>query len=545
MEMTKKMKMAAVGAAAVAVVGGGVFAYTRLAGGDPKETVIQAFENVYTEGQTDPMEELFGLSEFAKAGVSANQNSGLMLKLDSCSEPAVNTYAGSGLRIDAKNDVENNKVSANMGIIYNGMDLVNLDLYYGDDTVMAAVPELSPKVFTLDFGEGLEERLKNSPMLGSALEQSGVDASVMAEYMELLAEQARQTQEGQAAFFDLKALMKRYREGCKAEDDFKAALTVEKGEKASFTIDGKEQACRGYEVTVSKEAMINFLRTSSDFFLQDEVLKKDFLKRLELSVKLSQLAGAQMEGQDFPTAQEMQEQTYEEARTEIDGMIAFLDSSLNDVSMTVYVDKEGCLASVKGTTSFNSTGSEAEPVRLQFGCELKGGAYPTQNMSAQAVLENGAASVQIEAVKEGAYDGKELTSGFELSIENQGEIAEKWDITLDSSYNSEGGGFDVQAAAAQDGMELLGFSAQGVVDELEKGKNIHLTLDSLDVSTMGDTGNAVLSGEYYIRPLTEEVVPLEGDTMDVLAAGEEEWNSALMEVLFSFISLSGQMDTGN
>lgn len=53
MEMTKKMKMAAVGAAAVAVVGGGVFAYTRLAGGDPKETVIQAFENVYTEGQTD------------------------------------------------------------------------------------------------------------------------------------------------------------------------------------------------------------------------------------------------------------------------------------------------------------------------------------------------------------------------------------------------------------------------------------------------------------------------------------------------------------
>ena len=58
-------------------------------------------------------------------------------------------------------------------------------------------------------------------MLGSALEQSGVDASVMAEYMELLAEQARQTQEGQAASFDLKALMKRYREGCKAEDDLR------------------------------------------------------------------------------------------------------------------------------------------------------------------------------------------------------------------------------------------------------------------------------------------------------------------------------------
>ena len=66
--------------------------------------------------------------------------------------------------------------------------------------------------------------------------------------------------------------------------------------------------------------------------------------------------------------------------------------------------------------------------------------------------------------------GKNSHPVSRLSIENQGEIAGKWDITLGSSYNSEGGGFDVQAAAAQDGMELLGFSAQGVVDELEKGR---------------------------------------------------------------------------
>ena len=79
MEMTKKMKMAAVGAAAVAVVGGGVFAYTRLAGGDPKETVIQAFENVYTEGQTDPMEELFGLSEFCRPEFGADVKAGQLL----------------------------------------------------------------------------------------------------------------------------------------------------------------------------------------------------------------------------------------------------------------------------------------------------------------------------------------------------------------------------------------------------------------------------------------------------------------------------------
>ena len=58
MELTKQMKMAAAGAAAVIVVGGGVFAFTQMSEGDPKETVIKAFENIYTEGQTDPLEEI-------------------------------------------------------------------------------------------------------------------------------------------------------------------------------------------------------------------------------------------------------------------------------------------------------------------------------------------------------------------------------------------------------------------------------------------------------------------------------------------------------
>ena len=51
-----------------------------LAGGDPKETVIQAFENVYTEGQTDPMEELVWPVGVCEGRVSASQNSGADVK---------------------------------------------------------------------------------------------------------------------------------------------------------------------------------------------------------------------------------------------------------------------------------------------------------------------------------------------------------------------------------------------------------------------------------------------------------------------------------
>lgn len=47
-----------------------------------------------------------------------------------------------------------------MGVTYNDMDAANLNVYYGDETLMMALPELVDKVFTLDLSEGLADRVK-------------------------------------------------------------------------------------------------------------------------------------------------------------------------------------------------------------------------------------------------------------------------------------------------------------------------------------------------------------------------------------------------
>ena len=67
--------------------------------------------------------------------------------------------------------------------------------------------------------------------------------------------------------------------------EFQAALTVEKAAKGTYTIDGAQVSCKGYNVTVSKDSMIEFLRQSSDFFLQDETLKADFMRQLETTLR--------------------------------------------------------------------------------------------------------------------------------------------------------------------------------------------------------------------------------------------------------------------
>jgi len=92
----------------------------------------------------------------------------------------------------------------------------------------------------------------------------------------------------------MEALINRYKEGCKAQENFKAALTVEKADKGTYTMDGAQVSCKGYNVTVSKDSMIEFIRQSSDFFLQDETLKADFMRQLETTVKMSELMGGTM-----------------------------------------------------------------------------------------------------------------------------------------------------------------------------------------------------------------------------------------------------------
>ena len=65
-EKSGKKKGIMIGVAAAAVVGIGAFAFTRMSQKDPKDIVIDAFENIYTEGQVNPLEELFGVTQFVE-----------------------------------------------------------------------------------------------------------------------------------------------------------------------------------------------------------------------------------------------------------------------------------------------------------------------------------------------------------------------------------------------------------------------------------------------------------------------------------------------
>lgn len=562
MKCTKSGKMMIGVAAAVAAVGIGIAVVPRLME-DPKKTVIAAFESVNSDNQITGAEEIFGLREFLENYGKVNCDSVFRIQIDGCSQPGMEMLTGAGLEIRSKADLENWKSRAEMALNYNHMDLAELQFYYGDQVFMAAVPELVDRVFTLKINDSLGDSLKNSPTVAPYLEASGVDTEQLSELVqEMMKKPENGTAKGQ---LDFPGLLDRYQKGCKAKESFQQAMMVEKAEKGSFLVDGKETVCKGYHVQISKDSLIAFLRTSSDFFLNDEELKEQYLDQLRLSVSMTELFSGAMAAEDLPSAEEMLQQSYDEVKEQTDWMIQILEQSLQDVDMTVYVDPKGRLASLTGTTTVveaDMEAAESEPAneeagtgdssdaaeetgeavkekreaQIDFALDLHGGSYLTENMNGRLSITSEGATTDILYEKEESYDGEQLGSDHTVSV-----LSSDGNITMNASgtYITESGSCQLDMELLVPEMQPIKIHGSGMVTELEKGKSIYADIDSLSVEAKGITMN--FSGELGYGPLSEEVLPLEGEELDVLAATEEDWGEIMMEVYGNIFGLMSQL----
>lgn len=565
-EKKKSGKMMIGVAAAVAAVGIGIAVVPRLME-DPKKTVIAAFESVNSDNQITGAEEIFGLREFLENYGKVNCESIFRMQIDGCSEPGMEMLTGAGLEIRSKADLENWKSRAEMALNYNHMDLAELQFYYGDQVFMAAVPELVDRVFTLKIDDSLGDSLKNSPTVAPYLEASGVDTEQLAELVqEMMKKPENGTAKGQ---LDFPGLLERYQKGCKAKESFQQAMMVEKAEKGSFLVDGKETVCKGYHVQISKDSLIAFLRTSSDFFLNDEELKEQYLDQLRLSVSMTELFSGAMAAGDLPSAEEMLQQSYDEVKEQTDWMIQILEQSLQDVDMTVYVDPKGRLASLTGTTTVveaaeseaaneeAGTGDSSDAAegtgegsgantdeavkgkreaQIDFALDLHGGSYLTENMNGRFSITSEGATTDILYEKEENYDGEQLDSDHTVSV-----LSPDGNITMNVSgtYITESGSCQLDMELLVPEMQPIKIHGSGMVTELEKGKSIYADIDSLSVEAEGITMN--FSGELGYGPLSGEVLPLEGEELDVLAATEEDWGEIMMEVYGNIFGLMSQL----
>ena len=519
-------------AAAAAVVAVGVGAYTMMSAKDPKDVVVDAFKSITAEGQTDPAEEIFGLSAMMEKINTSPSEIRLELALEDTSIADLSALATGSFNMEVWNDPGNQQMRMDMGIGYGGMDLATLAFYLDDVQMAAAIPELSTKVFTLNYTEDLEGQLEKSPYLGAILKESGTDLNGFAEYMAQCSEMASSGEQ----LFDIEALWNRYKEGSQAIDDLKEAMTVEKAQARDYTIDGETVSCKGYEVQLTKDALIQFVNTSKDFFLTDETLKSDFIEYMSLAMKLEN-SMTEMTGVDvLQTPEELQAETWEEAETAINDLIAQLDSTMGDLALTVWVQKDGRMAGFEYETT---AAVDGESVRLFGEAYFQGGYSMLANCGVSLNIEDPSGQVVTLGLdKTGEYEPESVwTNGLVGTLASGDEV---YSFDYSDSYQIADGTYELTLDFLSSDVSQLLITSSGAFSDVVKGESMALTMDSIRVESepLFGAGNYLdLSCIYAVGPLEGTVEMPEGEPLDILAASEADYDAVLTEMTGNLFGL--------
>lgn len=527
---SKKKWVIPVAILAVIAIAAGVFAMTSKK--NPKDVVIEAFKSIVAEGQTNPAEEIFGVTAMGEKLNKESSEINMEMTVEGSSDETLNKFVSGKIGFTTLNDVENKKMSVAMGLGYADMDLANLAVYLDQKEIIMAIPELSTKAFSLNYADDLEGQVANSPYVGPILNEIGMDLTGLNNYLAKCTELAS----GDTELFNIEELWKRYKEGSKAIDDLKAAMTVEKTEKKSFTIDGKEVNCDGYHTTITKDALVQFVTTTKEFFLNDETLKNDFIEYMNL---VNELQGtmAMMSNPYAQTGEEMQQQLWTEAETQLDAMIAQLKESMGDLTMDVYVRKDGKMA---GFTYETTAVIEDENLKLYGDVTFGGGYSMMANVNAVLNIESADGEVvTISADKTGTYEKDKVWAGTLKGTMGNG--TESYSFVYTGDYNAETKDYNLSLDLLSGEDSQIKISSNGMFTDLVKGESFDLEMSSIKLELPVLTGGneyIELSGKYAAGPLEQAVEAPAGDKFDILAATEEDYDNVATEIVGNVMSLA-------
>ena len=519
----------AVAAAAVVAVAG--LAFWQMNKEDPKDIVIKAFEGVVADGQTNPAEEIFGWDAMYDKLYQGSYQMDMGLQLESLL--GITELAGAGFNMAAVQDRDTGAMDMDFGIQYGGMDLAGAQIYLDDAELAVALPELTGKVFSLNLAEDLETQIANSPYLGKNLSDMGFNLQGYVDYMK----KANEISKSETPMFDLEALWERYKTGSEAIDNLKAAMTVEKGEKRSFTVDGQEQECTGYDVVLSSDSLVQFFTDTKDFFLEDETLKKDVVTYLELVKDLNDsVSGAYSLDSVVGTgiSEEME-----------DGQAAGGESA-----ETSGASEEETKAAEAGSEA-GGAAQGAETLTLSGTVTFKGGYNRMANVDASLVLTApGSSPVTVTLNKTGDYQKEQSYSeGLVIGLESEGE---KGALSLAGSYNIADKTYSLKGALESNGTEMGSLTVDGIMETLVPGESFKAAADSIKLTVnqilLGvpaeqatDMDLLELSGSFGMGPMTESPAKPEGESFDILAATEEEWNQVIAEMYLKLNELTSSI----
>ena len=314
----------------------------------PREALDEAYQKTFVD--ENPTESILGLTELnEKLNENKAHSAGGSFTIQEISGKDLGSYAGYlsglGLSFDSASDLLNRKSIATVDITYGGTTYLTLGGQIQGSELFLTVPQLLDSSVTVDFST-MKEDLNSDSMLGQLFQAYGLSLpeNLFAELTQALITAPSDTEELLAAW--------------KALDE---AILVEKLGKKESSLPETVTAKNVYNVTIPKQAYVDFINACLDYSEQSSKALTDALG-----------TGASDEtASDFTKAKE-------EFRK--------LADSVGDIVVTVSVTKDGYINYMVSTVtsgentatftaSFTGTKAPLEACKLVLDASMGGKAY--------------------------------------------------------------------------------------------------------------------------------------------------------------------------
>lgn len=504
-----------------AVVGVGIYASGILGnfgGASKQDRVSDALVSLMEGEENKFISDWMGGDELTKNMMKGYNFSGNLELVDL---PVLNETAGFTLpkgimlSFEGATDAAAKAGSGKLSLGLMGTDFVSAQFFGSDSKFQMAAPALFKEVITADLTGDLAAKIKNAPLFQSMANTAEAEKSIT---MFVDALKANQGQSEKLMKFITGELKLEDYQGIKDNTKaFKDKWVIEAAQDKTLQFNGKQEAFKGFNVTMKKADYIAYLKAMKTYVLTDAKFKADFTDLI-----VQQLAATESITKEAAYTKLDQDLTEAIAKLEADPLA-------KDLTITIHMTKENKLVSL------TSVYDGKDNAKINLLIERMGGDFFNQNAKLNLSVTGGSEPGSLEVVSSGKTEGSVQTR--QIKINSAGQAADdKVQITMDMSLNKETGAFSVTSnmpLTMEGTNSTFDLSLKGKIEDVVKDKSAAMVFDEIILS-VDQKPQASFKAEMKYNTENVAVKELEGAPMDIFTADEEDMNNIMNQIMENF-----------
>lgn len=500
--INKKAVAVAGGVAAVVIVGGAAMSLVS----SPKAAVAKGIQKTWKAVCTEEtgINSYLGMNDINKMIVDGKSSQTISGDVSAKLFGAQFGNAGFKLQLDREKD---DKMLVSATGDFAGMDIGTISLYKDKKDIYAAAPDFVDGNFHVNLKE-LENKLNDDEFLADLLMNHYiyVQKDLDTDYEKFL----KDVQDTIKA--DMKPLYKN--------------MEVKKSEKKSFSMDGKDKKCQGYDVTIKSDDIQKLVEDVADLYIDrcDSAIENEgpgIWTIMDMSDEDMDAEGL------YSYITESKENGKEYMREEIK---KYTSSIRKDVNLQVYVGPGGRMVSVGSegklpAAIMQSISSASGNGKASVSVDLLGTKNPLDDMSIKGELNAGGETLSVKLARNLEDTKTDIDDSLEFSYATNGSYSTSGRTELYGKVDKETGKWEVGVDGSL-AYQTLNISAGGTFENVKKGKQFTVTLDDIDLGSLGSgIGAFDLEVSYAVEPLKGGIsnTMTKGTVYNVLDMSEDDW----------------------